>query len=158
MRLSGRKALLRLVAVLAALLAQAVPAAASPRPGDPCSHSTVSAADEYCENIPSATGGHQVTVGTPALAGQLPPSMVSAISGARASGATASSARAVPKRTRAGLLRLPARSPFSLPIPRAAAHPSGWSVASGLIAGLIGVTLAMSALALIMRRRRGTTA
>jgi hypothetical protein len=42
-----------------ALLIAAAPALASSTPGTACSQQTVSAVNEYCENIPSATGGNQ---------------------------------------------------------------------------------------------------
>ncbi len=45
--------------VAVALLTAAAPAVASGGPGAACSHQTVSAVNQYCENIPSATGANQ---------------------------------------------------------------------------------------------------
>jgi hypothetical protein len=152
-----------------------VPSAAA-QPGGPCSNATVSAQNQYCENIPSATGGHEALPGTPALASHLPPAEVNALrSGAagvgvsRASGAAvgrgsthrASAARSaaartpVSARTRQALLSLPAptsRVPIAGTTPP---RPSTASLFPGLIIALVVTTLAAAGLAFVRRARGG---
>jgi hypothetical protein len=154
MCLRGRNGLLCALAAVAALVAPG--AAAARQPGDQCSSTTVSAANQYCEDVPSATGGHQVGLGTPALAGHLPPSVVRELNAAPANGARAGAA-AVSGQTRTGLLRLPAPGSFSPLRPGAGTHPSSASLLSELIVVLAAATVLMGALALA-RRRRGTPA
>ena len=99
--------------------------------GVPCSDPTVSAMNQYCENLPSSGGGgNKPGPGTPALASHLPPAEVSVLrgtgGGADAStpgpgrpgllpaprfGANGTTKASATKRTRAALLTLPARAP-----------------------------------------------
>src|SRR5207253_1238162 len=89
-----------------------------------------------------------------------PGSGVRASGQARPSAGSGSSARTARKagsaRTRAQLLSLPAPGPRALLAAATAARPSTWSLFSGLIILLAGVTLTGSGLALA-RRRRGTS-
>jgi hypothetical protein len=65
----------RLTALLLAALI-AAPAAHAAGGGGCAGPSTVSALNQYCENIPGPTGGHSPRPGAPALAGALPPSVL----------------------------------------------------------------------------------
>ena len=118
----ARHALLCLLTAFAALLAPEMSAAAtSNQPGAPCSSSTVSAVDQYCENIPSATGGNEAGPGTPAVGKSLPPSVVSALRGAGGSG---------PGGTSGGAPTLPVQGQASSATP-ASAPASGSAQTSG---------------------------
>jgi hypothetical protein len=169
-----RNALLCLALAAGAVLVGAVPAAAATQPGSPCSNATVSAQNQYCEDIPSATGGGEALPGTPALARHLPPAEVAALrgggagasgssggSGGRgstpsASGAHSAAARTSDSaRTRQALLTLPAptsRVPFAGTV---SPRPSTASLFSGLIIALVVATLATGGFALVRRARGG---
>lgn len=169
---SVRNPLLCLFGALAALLTAVTPAAASSQPGAACSDPTVSAVNQYCELIPSATGGHAPGPGTPALAGHLSSPVKSELrdrrggqSASSASGRAPASrsatrrqgpARKLPgARARRALLTLPAPSPRALFGAAAGPRSSTWSLFSGLIGVLAAATLVAAVLALV-RRRRGT--
>jgi len=157
--------------VALALLLQSVPAAASSQPGAPCSDSTVSANNQYCEDIPAATGGHTMGPGSPTLGSRLSPSLVDRNQGTSGGGKTGASTgptrraaapaadtggaarRARFKQVRRALLSLPAPGPRALFRAVPPAHTSSWSVFSGLIIVLAIATLALSLLAFTQRRR-----
>jgi hypothetical protein len=154
-----------------ALLVQAVPAAASSEPGAPCSDATVSANNQYCENIPAATGGRTMGPGSPVLGSRLPPALVNRIrgntrggtagasSGATHQAATPAAGKAAATRhtrseqARRALLSLPAPGPRAALRAPPPAHTSSWSLFSGLIIVLAIATLALSVLAFAQRRR-----
>jgi hypothetical protein len=135
--------------------------------------------NQYCEVVPSSTGGHASAPGTPALSGQLPASAVSALgaspsvggTSARSPGAGAaahgSGAAAAPKsasgaahgssagtRIKSGLLSLPAPGSRVRIAGTAIPHVSNWSLVWGLIVALVVATGAAGALAAVARRRR----
>jgi hypothetical protein len=170
-----RKSLLRLVLAAGASLLCAAPAAASPQPGGPCSNATVSAQNQYCENIPSATGGREASPGTPALVSRLPPAEVTALRGGVSVGATGASGgaggtvthaastresrpggSAVSAQARQQLLSLPAPTSRIPLAGTSAPRPSSWSLFSGLIIALAVATLAAGGLAFARRRRGGS--
>ncbi len=101
---------------------------------------TVSALNQYCENIPAATGGRPPLPGSPALAGSLPRSIVRQL------------LRAGPQSTRRKLLRLPAGIPPVAPGGAGTAEP--WSLSLPLIVAVIAVALGLTAAAATRRRRR----
>jgi hypothetical protein len=113
------------------------------QPGGSCS-STSSAINQYCENIPSATGGSTPpgTVG-PSVGTTLPPSGVRAYRHLPA---------AERKRARR-LLSLPAPT-TSVPV-TSSIHHGAWSLPVWVILSLIAIAAAGAA-ALITRRRRST--
>jgi hypothetical protein len=113
------------------------------QPGSGCS-STSSAINQYCENIPSATGGSAPpgTIG-PSVGTTLPQSGVSAYRHLPA---------AQRKRARK-LLSLPAPT-TSVPV-TSSIHHSAWSLPVWVILSLIAIAAAGAA-AVITRRRRPT--
>jgi hypothetical protein len=141
--------------VCVALLASRAPAAtaASSQPGAPCANPTVSAVNQYCEDIPSASGPRASGPGAPILASSLPRRAAQRLAGA-AAGAPAG--RVAPREARkarahVALLSLPApgaRVPLSGSPATNDASPFSW-----LIAVLAGVALALAAAAIVRRRR-----
>jgi hypothetical protein len=135
------------------------PAAVSAKAVSPfgvsCSGSAASAINQYCEDIPSATGGHQVTPGVPALATTLRPMLRRAL------------VRNAPADTRAArqaLLRLPApgpparasgAQPSAVGRDASAASVSGFSLVWGLAALVAAIGCAFAALSLVRRLGRG---
>jgi hypothetical protein len=166
-----RRALLCVLAT-AVLFVLESPALASVQPGSPCSDPKVSAASQYCENIPSAAGGSVVGVGTPALGARLSPGVVNRLRGtygaagagtarggahaAATSGngppAGATRSQQATRRVRAGLLALPAPGPRVFFPGHSIARSSGWALVPGLAAVLAASGLALAAAALIRRR------
>jgi hypothetical protein len=169
-----RNALLCVALAAGTVLTGAVPAATAAQPGGPCSNATVSAQNQYCEDIPSATGGHEALPGTPALASHLPPAEVNALRGGAAAGMAGSSggaggadsthgaaaSRSVAARasasapTRQALLSLPAPGAH-VPFTGAASRPGTTSLFSGLIVVLVVTTLAAGGFAVVRRARGG---
>ena len=128
----------RLVVVVMALVC--VPVARAWTPGQSCAGPpTVSALAQYCENVPSATGGRPPLPGSPALAGALPRSIVRAI------------LRAGPQSTQRKLLRLPAGTRPVQPTGASTADP--WGLSLPVIAALLVVGLGLAATAAARRRR-----
>lgn len=145
------------VALLAgaiALRTAATSGGPSSQPGAACSHQAVSAINQYCENVPAATGGNQAGPGTPSLSSQLSASSrVGGVSGAPSRAAGRRRGRAQSRNVAASrLLGLPAPSArLPLSVTRHAAA-SGWSLFSGLLIALAALTLALSAAPLARRR------
>jgi hypothetical protein len=144
-----------------ALLTAAGPAAAAPhvtaQAGGTCSHQQVSAVNQYCENVPSATGGNQAAPGTEPLSSRLPPSALGRLLGASGRASRAAAGRNGHARSRKAaaaspLLGLPApstRLPFS------ATRHSGanvWSLFPGLLILLAALALGLGAVAFVRRR------
>lgn len=126
-------------AVLVVVLASAATAQAAQPPGL-CSGSPFSAQNQYCENVPAATGHHSVLPGSPTVRSTLPPRVVAAIAAGRA------------HRARKALLNLPAsipQEPLGPPV-----QTSGWSLSLLLILLLVALLLAMAGAAEWRRRRR----
>ncbi len=124
--------------------------AASDQAGASCANPSVSALNQYCENIPTATGGRTPHAGTPALGGTLPPQVTRAPGGTSTStgsaggGARGSSAGA---RARRRLLTLPAPSTHA-PLKGSVATASPSSLSLTLILVLLLIALALGGLAL----------
>ena len=140
------------LSIFAVLTLGACPALAA-QPGAACAGPpSVGAINQYCENIPGATGGHPSGPGTPAVSSSLPRRVVKRLT---ATG-------------HARLLALPAAVTSSTPSRRGRApspvrpQQSGISAAAStdplspfilLLVALIALTLALMAAALIRRRR-----
>jgi hypothetical protein len=122
------------------------PAFAATIPG--CVNPADSALNQYCETIPSATGGQTPSVGAPAVASTLTPKLVRRIEAARG--------------LQRALLRLPApasaRHHASRPsrplLPVRAAVTSVWSLSLGLILVLVALAMALTATAAARWRQR----
>jgi hypothetical protein len=123
--------------------------AAADRPGSPCNKHSVSAVNQYCENIPSPKGPKTPAVGTPALgspAGRalLVPHVLQALK---------ASSGDVPRRLRRKLLALPATQksrPIKTPVSEASAPPGSIT----LILILIAIALVLVAAAIRRWHRR----
>lgn len=127
-------------------------AAASSTPGVPCAGNEPSALDEYCEDIPSATGGGEAGPGTAALsttlAGRARRSLTAAPSPRRPGPAKAA------RRARMILLSLP--SPTRSESLGSGPQPgvSGWSALQKLVAVVAAVGAAAILVGVVRRRRR----
>jgi hypothetical protein len=133
-----------------ALAAHAASVASGAAPGAGCSN-TSSAIDQYCEDIPSASGSGTPPPGTPGpSARQL---------GSALPRSAARTFRRLPAATRTrarGLLSLPA-SAAAVPVSGSiAAHRGAWSLPSGVILAMVAIVAACAAAAVFGRRRRGT--
>ena len=143
-----------------ALRTAAKPATASTPPGGACSHQQASAVNQYCENIPSATGGNQAGPGTPPLSSQLAPSVSTRLGGAGVRVSGAPSRAGGRRHGRAQSRKASASRLFGLPAPGAhlpfpdARHAaaSGWSLFSGLLIVLAALAMALGAVAVVRRR------
>ena len=141
-----------LLVTLAVCLGTAAPvAAASGRPGGLCSGPPVSAQSQYCENIPSASGGRGPQIGSPgggpgSVESTLPPGALRAIAG---------SDQLSPRRR---LLALPPRISASTAAPDSlgGANADVGSLVLPLVLALLAVVLGMTLGA--ARRRRQRTA
>jgi hypothetical protein len=143
------------VALMFVCGAFASPAVAS-RPGSACTKQSVSALDQYCENIPSATGPQTPAAGIPAVGRGLPPTVVHALTARHSS---------VPLAVRRGLRALPAAVHHAR---RQGTHDSigtvaaanVWSLSLTLILILVGLAVALLAVAgeRWRRRRRAVSA
>src|SRR5437764_10376900 len=127
----------------------ASPAAAS-RPGSACTKQSVSALDQYCENIPSATGPQTPAAGIPAVGRGLPPPVVHALTARHSS---------VPLAARRELRALPAavhhaRRQGTRDSIGTVAAANVWSLSLTLILILILVGLAVALLAVAGERWR----
>jgi hypothetical protein len=127
----------------------ASPALAGP-PGSACTKQSVSALDQYCENIPSATGPQTPRAGTRAVGNSLPPAVVHALTAKHS---------AVPLAVRRQLRALPAVVHHSRRLgnrdsTRTVSEANVWSLSLTLILVLLGVALALLALAGDRWRRR----
>jgi hypothetical protein len=126
-----------------------VGAAAAASVGGACTGpQTVSALNQYCENLPGAAGGQTPGPGTPALSSSLPPRLIRSI--AKRGGAP----------TASKLLRLPARGPrptHALGSRPSVAVPAGHASAGSLVLPFLLILLAIGAAivgAARARRRR----
>jgi hypothetical protein len=131
---------------LAMLLGSALVMAISPAPAialSGCSMNSVSAVDEYCEQIPSAGGGDTAlgTQGQPPLALSLSSKAVRRLLVARRSSRTAASA----------LLSIPSRY-RQRTVVGGAAITSGWSVLRTLVLIAGGLVAMLVAFAILRRR------
>jgi len=139
----GRAALTLLVAVAGAAPASAAATRAAAGAGAMCAGpQTVSALNQYCENVPTAGGGQSPGPGTPALSSALPPRVAGAIT-----------RRHGPSVTRK-LLALPAASLTPLHL---AGQPPGRADPLSLLLPLVLVLVALAAAiagAAHARRRR----
>jgi hypothetical protein len=151
MAISRRIGILRGLPIGLVLLcgAFASPALAGP-PGSACTKQAVSALDQYCENIPSATGPQTPAPGTRAVGNGLPGAVVRALTTKHS---------AVPLAVRRQLRALPA----AVHHPRRQGHRDStgtvaaanvWSLSLALILVLVGVALALLAIAGERWRRR----
>ena len=148
---------LRVVVVIAVALslgpwivsAQAAAPSSSGIPSSPgCAGPVDSVFNQYCEPVPTATGGKTPGPGTPAVANTLPAAVVQTISG----GSPVTGAFAFGP-TRKKLATLPVAAPAALPVTGAAlADP--WTLAWWLILILAAIALALIATAVAVRRRR----
>jgi hypothetical protein len=142
-----------LAGVLMAAVWCLAPVAAAAPPGSPCARNTVSALDQYCEQLPSAKGAQTPQAGTPALGPTLPPRVQRALAAPRG---------AIPQQVRQQLRLLPASATAPVPHPgtgvtpgaATATPPSPWSLSLPLILVLAAIALALLALAVARRRRR----
>jgi hypothetical protein len=150
-RIGIRRALA--VALLSGCGVLAPPALAA-RPGSACTKQSVSALDQYCENIPSATGPQNPGAGTPAVGSALPPAVVHALTTGHSS---------VPLAIRRQLRALPAAvhharrhgaRASAASIGGTVAAANVWSLSLTLILILAGVALALVAIAVERWRRR----
>jgi hypothetical protein len=115
------------------------------RPGGSCGDGSISALNEYCEQIPAAPGGQTPALGSPALANGL--------AAARGMSASASPASHVTRAARRRLRSLPA--PIrSRPIAGSISDPGILSQSLTLIFILIVLVIALGGLAYERRRRR----
>jgi hypothetical protein len=117
-------------------------ASAGNRPGASCGNGSISALNQYCEQIPAATGGQTPRVGTPALGGT---------PAGTAIGAPAAPRGIVSAAARRRLRSLPAAL-RSRPIAGSVTGADIWSLSLTLI--LILVALALALLAVAFRRWR----
>jgi hypothetical protein len=141
------------------------PAVASgSQPGAPCSDSTVSAENQYCQDVPGAAGPEGPGARGPSLGSTLPPSTVSRVESLAqgapggTAGQTQGAGHSLAARHAAGerrvantLLTLPAPA-VRLPIGASPASTAGgWSLFPWLIGVLVAVGL--GAIAVVARRR-----
>jgi hypothetical protein len=123
-------------------------AQAAPQPGASCAK-TPSAINQYCENIPSATGGSLPPPGTPGpaaatLGTALPQSAVRRYQHLPA---------AAQKRARK-LLALPAPA-ASVPLSASiSTRKSAWSLPTGLLVAMVAMAIAGAGAAIARHRRR----
>jgi hypothetical protein len=131
-----------------AAVAQAASAPSGVQPGANCGN-TSSAINQYCEDVPSASGGGSGPPGTqgatgPQLGTGLPPAAVRAL-------------KRLPDR-----VRNRARKLLSLPAPGASvpvsgsisSHTSAWALPIGVILAMVAIAGACVAAAVVGRRRR----
>jgi hypothetical protein len=151
MAISRRIGILRGLSIALVLLcgAFASPALAGP-PGSACTKQSVSALDQYCENVPSATGPQTPLAGTRAVGNSLPPAIVHALTAKHS---------AVPLAVRRQLRALPAavhhsRRQGGRDSTAGVSAANVWSLSLTLILVLVGVALALLAVAGERWRRR----
>jgi hypothetical protein len=123
------------------------PPAAQPGPG--CAGPPDSVFNQYCEPVPTATGGRTPGPGTPAVANTLPPAVVATISGGR----PVTGAFAIGPVTRKKLVTLPIAAPVLLPV-TGSATADPWSLAWWMILALVAIALALVATSVARQRRR----
>ena len=141
------RTLLIIVPLCLMLATSASAAQPGQEPGAGCG-STSSAVNQYCEDIPSATGGSAMPTGT---AGPPAPTLGTALpqSAARAYQRLPATTR---KRARK-LLSLPAPAP-AVPVSASfTADRSAWSLPTGLILAMLAIVAACSAAAVARRNR-----
>ena len=132
----------RLIVVVVAVLV-CVPVARASDAGQGCAGpSTISALNQYCENIPSATGARPPLPGSPALAGSLSRSIVREV------------LRAGPQSTRRKLLRLPAGAGPIAPAPGSVGAADLWSLSLPLIVAMVAIAVGLATIAAGRRKRR----
>jgi hypothetical protein len=113
------------------------------RPGSACTKQSVSALDQYCENIPSAAGPQTPLAGTPAVGNGLPPAVVHALTTRHGT---------IPLAVRRQLRSLPAAIHHARRIGNrdstgTVAAANIWSLSLSLILVLVGAALALLAVA-----------
>jgi hypothetical protein len=144
--------------VILVLAGSVIPASATRAAIAPgCANPVDSALNQYCDSIPSASGPHSPTAGTPSVATTLPRAAVARINGAdsRSGGTRGGHARAR-KRARRALLSLPAPGPRAALSDTRAAITGGWLLPLWLTLVLIGLAVAMIAATVGTRyRQRG---
>jgi hypothetical protein len=146
---------LRLIVLLALALALGlgvVNANAANSAATGCAGPPDSVFNQYCEPVPTATGGKSPGPGTPAVANTLPPVIVHSIAGA----APVTPAAFTHATTRKRLLTLPAPSP-RLGV-SGAAITNAWSLAWWLILLLAALAAGLAAAAIARRRRAAAEA
>lgn len=114
--------------------------------GGPCTHRSASAIDQYCEDLPTASGPATPSLGTPALGPALPQRLRAGLVRSRSSGGL---------RARRALLTLPAagpRHPLGGPV-ESRVNVSGWSLFGPLIIALVASALALGATVLVRQWR-----
>jgi hypothetical protein len=158
MAMSRRIGILRELPVAVVLIcgAFASPAIADP-PGSACSKQSVSALDQYCENIPSATGPQTPGAGTQAVGNGLPPAVARALTARRSSVplAVRRELRALPAAARHHTRRLGKRDTgHDRQTTGTVSAANVWSLSLTLILILVGVALGLLAVA-TERWRRG---
>ena len=132
----------------------AAASASAAQPGGPCSGPPVSAQNQYCENIPSATGNHGPQGGSPAATG--PGSIASTLSAAVRHAITQSD----PLSPRQRLLALPPRIAASTPAETRldGSGASVWSLSLPVVLTLVAAVLALVLAAERKRRQRTVNA
>jgi hypothetical protein len=148
MSMVSRLGVVVLIALSLCLGPGIVSAHAAPPSSLGCAGPPDSVFNQYCEPVPTATGGKTPGPGTPAVATTLPPAVVQTISGGQpVTGAFAFG----PARKK--LVTLPVSAPSVLPVTGTAlANP--WSLAWWMILILVAIALALIATAIVRRRRR----
>jgi hypothetical protein len=138
--------------VLSALLGwgTATAAAAGSNPGSACGNGSVSALSQYCEQIPSSTGGQRPAVGTPAVGSSLPAATPTVASPA------ATPPVALTASTKRHLRALPA-AVHSRPITGPVTDEGIISQSTPLLFILIAIALGLAGVAYERRRRRRST-
>lgn len=147
---SGSRALIVLLAGSASLsFAAPSPAlAARHRPTTGCGAPAGSAINEYCDAIPTPTGGAVPRVGSPSVAKTLPPAAVNRINAAPAARNLLTLPAPARVRHRAKHKRAVATASIGT------ATTSAWSLALTLILVLVAIALLLAAIAAERWRRR----
>jgi hypothetical protein len=128
-----RRATIILLVSAAALAAGSAGASANQLTG--CNNPADSALNQYCETIPTSTGGHRPVVGTPAVATTLPRTVVHQLLAARGA-----------RRAHRRLLTLPAAH-RRLPLKTSNAATSSLSLWIILILALVALAVAAGVIA-----------
>jgi hypothetical protein len=137
-------------AISVVLCAAFAGSATAARPGGPCSKHSVSAVNQYCEDIPSPKGPSTPSVGTPAIGSPAGRALIAP----RVLRALQAKSGRVPRRLRRKLLALPAATkshPIRTPVNEA--NVPSTSITVILILILIAVALLLAALRRWHRRR-----
>ena len=153
------------LAALVALLLPALPALAASGPGAPCSDPTVSAINQYCENVPTSSGGNSAGPGAAQLAPRLSAGVRSRLGATATAPGTATQGAASAhgprhRRHQSASARRPAAALLTLPAPGPPARldsgtgrPSAASLLSGLVLALLAIGVLLGGVAAAVRLR-----